>query len=684
MANVIKFNPLPVGNAGGLIHRFRDSRPQSLISVFVPPFKAEVTLNVPSCPRSLEFNSQGLPLVMSEYAHPSGVSTFYLRAAQRTESGIDWSPFFYANVFEDASICWGAKNTPPTTMLGAWDQYWTSPFNLDLAPNLRNNTSRERWEMTVEGTDTMRRTRALFGRARAWVDRVFTDAQPMWSYESAVIGTDAFKAANLEYLDAEASYRKAKRVRERAFQLGYDQWAAETPGYYSLKFPEEKYPAVVRARALMDRYEIRLNSADRKRNETLAVGREYVGARNALIAWWVRRALILHSYRRLPRFSTNAIHRCVVPGSENFHPSRLARACADLRSLGVPGHKIRADLRTTFAFNLDDRVIQAVNEATNEAYLNWRNQQRSSYAEHFQSEWTHALVLRPMVGDIINAFGPAESWTSEQFGPCHVIANVPVGLLPTPSGCPLPPSSSRKYAFPGEVGGKAVTVVVLGFFHYLPATRRKDRLWQMSYPGMEPECGWVTNGFSVVLADDAEGIKRLRKEDTSKADVAGFFKDWTGKRGVTVWAKKRDGGFPVSHVGTRDPLLPPNAPPEDEDEGEDETDNERCESCGERGCSYCEYHDTNRCDCPYCDHHDRRTCDGCFRCRDHEVDCDADCPRCTVCEQSVHDHEVNNEEHLVCDLHASDYEEMDEDERSRHAYCDRHYCYGCECPDGSH
>jgi hypothetical protein len=53
--------------------------------------------------------------------------------------GLLIKPFQFANVYPAGNVCWGTNNKPPTSLFGAWNQYWSAPFNKDLVSKFENS-----------------------------------------------------------------------------------------------------------------------------------------------------------------------------------------------------------------------------------------------------------------------------------------------------------------------------------------------------------------------------------------------------------------------------------------------------------------------------------------------------------------------------------------------------------------
>lgn len=102
-----------------------------VLSVIVPPFRTEIQVNHGTVPPLIECE---VPFPVLMQSHLARQWEYGLYALERIGSKVLASPLGLANVWDDGRICWGRGNPQPDTLDEAWVRYWTSPFNLHLAP----------------------------------------------------------------------------------------------------------------------------------------------------------------------------------------------------------------------------------------------------------------------------------------------------------------------------------------------------------------------------------------------------------------------------------------------------------------------------------------------------------------------------------------------------------------------
>jgi hypothetical protein len=118
-----------------------------------------------------------VPMTMWVKTFGSG-GGYKIYAVKDLEKGLFTKPFLYANVHNDARICWGG-NKAPQDFLTAYGLYWNAPFNRDLVPNmvhslqytLQNFDPEKLTYLGSESYEWQNQTHNLLGNTFCYTDR---------------------------------------------------------------------------------------------------------------------------------------------------------------------------------------------------------------------------------------------------------------------------------------------------------------------------------------------------------------------------------------------------------------------------------------------------------------------------------------------------------------------------------
>lgn len=132
-------------------------------AVLMPPMKPEIQVNYGNAPPLMQADVPCLTMIRA-----ANNGQIFLYACEKQAETVRLSPFYFANVYEHAGVCWGRyQTTPEGGLRGAWDKYWNSPFNMDLAGNsfhaesarIYNEWERDEWPKILAAAPVRRRPR---------------------------------------------------------------------------------------------------------------------------------------------------------------------------------------------------------------------------------------------------------------------------------------------------------------------------------------------------------------------------------------------------------------------------------------------------------------------------------------------------------------------------------------------
>lgn len=146
---IARIDPFPKGRIGvGVIRpdpKMRGTMNYG-VAVFMPPMKG-VTIDVPLAGGRVEIDTKGMIPVLARTGQEWSSQKLLLMDEQK-----NLAPFTIANVYNTGGVCWGPSGIP-RSMLRAWEEFWTRPFNTDLTDIPQDNQDDGGYEDWLENVD---------------------------------------------------------------------------------------------------------------------------------------------------------------------------------------------------------------------------------------------------------------------------------------------------------------------------------------------------------------------------------------------------------------------------------------------------------------------------------------------------------------------------------------------------
>lgn len=504
MPTVVNYNRFPAGNLGGLLTRKHgtDSR-LAHIALFMPPFKQqEVLLNIPMMPKKAFIDTGEMRPVLSMEGN-GAASRWKLRVASRDSNGQNvWSPFTFANVWQDARICWGNGNQVPTTFARAWTDFWTAPFNRDLAAdvpirefgwwyeNHKRHEQQKSWPVRAVRLFE-RTTNNPPGERRLNPGRwLAPNAQREFLHGRIDKLRDAL------YTFDGVRKELARRGREGCANRGVAFVAVNHKAYMR---------ALNKYNALKIEYDAaisELNAMDNAGHDLENAIAQHAGEFSArLYRHLVHGERLYHDTLGRPRENHNYYAERVKPAMKNFR--RFYRGSM-LPIRAFWRYKIRMYFLECFRAN-DDQEAHA-------EYRTWQQEQlaKGLNAHFCENAWTKTLVFRQITSDLAG-------WgTTIPFPACDGVCSIPFE-----AARPIPLPSYEDMFTIYDDNGRAFQMSAPAKFALFRNVSEKVKF--LFVPGSENV--FLTNGKTIKPVDDAtfaEVLAELEAEDISKFNAVRY------------------------------------------------------------------------------------------------------------------------------------------------------------------
>jgi hypothetical protein len=491
MPTVVRLNRFPAGNLGGLLTRNPAASRSAHIALFMPPFKQqEVLLNIPMMPKKAIIDTGEMRPVLS--MEGTGVaSRWRLRIASRDSDGKNvWSPLTFANVWQDARICWGNGNAVPTTFARAWTDFWTAPFNRDLAA-----------EVPIRE----------YGW---WYDNVYADKQRQgWAPKSARL-IDRYadvRSINLSQWEPslgalQAAHDRLDAIREKFNRFDHvrrelARRCRDDCANRGVAFVAVNHKAYMRAFKIATDLRIKLDAAAQTVDDVQYAARGLRDRIDSYCDWWAERRRVIHTHG-----SGSVTHNRV----DNHHYWRDYLAGAFERFMRLYRGRF-TDLISAFRKSARARLIEryrTIDEGSAaDEYRTWQQKQLADgLKSHFcENAWTKTLVFRQITDDL------APWGTATPFPACDGVFTIPAKA----TDLPLPSYDDVFIVY--NAHGEAFRMSAQAKFALFKNV--SDKVKFLFVPGSENV--YLTNGVRVVPVDDgcfASVLAELEAENIASFD----------------------------------------------------------------------------------------------------------------------------------------------------------------------
>ena len=585
MPHIARFNRFPSGNLGGIVTRPADlSFDRASVSLFMPPLvKQEILLNVPGLPRKAFIDTGEMKPVLTLEGN-GAASRWRLRVASRDSMNKNvWSPLTFANVWHDARVCWGNGNRVPTTFASAWTDFWTAPFNRDLAADVR---VQEYGAWIADHADEFRsevpqRTANLI--VRATNDQ--RDRMNPRNYAYLSVGANSLNNRRRMLTDSLSTFDNVRRELRRRSQ---EDCANRGVGWVAVN-----HKAYMRVYATCEELKRKIEELRVRIEAIQNTGPALYGTIRDWAADFAERIVTAHLSSRRIRGARRA-------SAENhgYHAQQFIERATRFR-LMYRGKwtLIRAYMRAVVREAIDAHCRQQSEVLARIKYEDYVNDRRAiGLKEHFcENKWPATLVFREIQQDL-------KGWgESRAFPACDGVFSIPVLAAPM-----LPLPAWQELLTIHDPSGHAYQTLIPSKFAFF--RRVSDKVNFLFYPGMDNV--FLTNGKSVRAVEDetfAVVLAELEAEELEKWDPVHYLneKGWRCDRVESLDRSCRNQSDPNDDRADEEEI--PDAEEQrreeepDEEPDEEEIERQRLEEFREQivrgcACAVC----VNRCGCDSC------------------------------------------------------------------------------------